>query len=219
MDKKDRSQIINKLKVLLGCDILVSTESTNKVLILTTLKQSYRDEHYVYSDTKNVVLSIGCYPLISEGLLRVYNYENGRFGFVNEDLEIVIPYNYHAVYSFIDGYAEVKKDGRYGIIDTRNRIIVPIIYRNIIRFQDWFKVLGDDNRSYGAYNNKLKLIIPVIHDNVFEQYGVLIVGKDGKYGAYLKDGKQIAKTEHNAIRVNKDSLVSWDGKNINVIKL
>lgn len=109
MDKKERSQIINKLTVILGCDILVSAKSTDKLLIFSTLKNSYKDEYHAYSVNKNSVINIGCDPVISEGLLRVYNYENGRFGFVNEELEIVIPYNYHAVYNFVDGYAEVKK--------------------------------------------------------------------------------------------------------------
>lgn len=83
---------------------------------------------------------------------------------------------------------------------------------------DWLKVLGE-NKKYGAYDNNMELIVPVIHDSVFEQYGVLTVVKDDKYGAYLKDGKHIVKTEQEAIRVNKDSLVCYDGKNINVIKI
>lgn len=50
----------------------------------------------------------------SEGLKAVE--QNGKWGFINKDKELVIPYEYDDAANFDNGHAFVKKDGQLGLI-------------------------------------------------------------------------------------------------------
>lgn len=87
----------------------------------------------------------------------------GLWGFINDDMKLVIPCQYSDVNNFNDdGRAIVGKNRKYGIIDSKGETIIPLKY----------------TEQYGIYQNKsLGLIFAEI--------------KEGRYDTYTYDGKYI----------------------------
>ena len=64
-----------------------------------------------------------------EGLARVEL--NGKYGFINEEGEEVIPLKYDNAGNFSEGLAEVKLNGKWGLVNTKGEEVVPPEYTSI----------------------------------------------------------------------------------------
>jgi len=66
----------------------------------------------------------------SEGLSKFYDRKSSkiRYGFIDEDGNIVIPAIYDDVSKFSEGLVSVQKDGKYGYINKQGQVVAPIIY-------------------------------------------------------------------------------------------
>lgn len=80
----------------------------------------------------------------SEGLKAVE--QDGKWGFINQDGELVIPYKYHYVRSFRDGLAMVKLYGKWGYIDWFGNEVIPIVFDEVTHFQDSHAFVKKDGR-------------------------------------------------------------------------
>ncbi|PIZ00553.1 hypothetical protein COY62_01980, partial [bacterium (Candidatus Howlettbacteria) CG_4_10_14_0_8_um_filter_40_9] len=68
----------------------------------------------------------------SEGLIR--RKFKGNFGFIDKELNVVIPMTYEWTSRFSSGVAAGRKKGKYGFIDAKSQIAIPFIYDNAIHF-------------------------------------------------------------------------------------
>ena len=80
----------------------------------------------------------------SEGLKAVE--QDGMWGFVNLDGELVIPYKYHYVRSFHNGLAMVKLSGKWGYIDWLGNELIPIEFDEVTSFRDSHAFVKKDGR-------------------------------------------------------------------------
>ena len=80
----------------------------------------------------------------SEGLKPVE--QDGMWGFVNLDGELVIPYKYHYVRSFHDGLAMVKLRGKWGYIDWFGNELIPLEFDEVTSFRDSHAFVKKDGR-------------------------------------------------------------------------
>ncbi len=80
----------------------------------------------------------------SEGLKAVK--QDGMWGFVNLDGELVIPYKYHYVRSFHNGLAMVKLSGKWGYIDWFGNELIPIEFDEVTSFRDSHAFVKKDGR-------------------------------------------------------------------------
>ncbi|HCQ73094.1 MAG TPA: hypothetical protein DIT75_06875 [Rikenellaceae bacterium] len=80
----------------------------------------------------------------SEGLKAVE--QDGMWGFVNLDGELVIPYKYHYVRSFHNGLAMVKLSGKWGYIDWFGNELIPIEFDEVTSFRDSHAFVKKDGR-------------------------------------------------------------------------
>lgn len=62
----------------------------------------------------------------SEGLAPAK--KNGQWGYINEKMEVVVPFMYENALEVNHGLAPVQKDGLWGYINERNEEIVPFVY-------------------------------------------------------------------------------------------
>ena len=75
---------------------------------------------------------------------------DGKWGFINEKNELIIPYMYDEVSWFGMGKDEpidedqvfVKRNGEWGLINAKNEIIIPFHYN---ADYDWDVALDEDN--------------------------------------------------------------------------
>ena len=80
----------------------------------------------------------------SEGLKAVE--QDGKWGFINQDGELVVPYKYNYVRSFHDGLAMVKLYGKWGYIDWFGNELIPIVFDEVASFRDGYAFVKKDGR-------------------------------------------------------------------------
>jgi hypothetical protein len=122
----------------------------------------------------------------TDGLAIAINYIGGNYltGFINKNLEIVIPFQFDGAYPFKNGFSIVEKNGLKGIIDTRGNILVPLEYKRIgkIRNEKVAVEFSDGLRSCGFINLNNKIISQtnyLFHYSgpYFTEYDVAVVQK------------------------------------------
>jgi hypothetical protein len=142
--------------------------------------------------------------------------EAGRYGYINADNEIVIPFEYDDI--FVYDYTEkiffrVEKDGKFGIIDVTGKLILPVEYETIgasyyIDSNDdkIFFTAKKDNK-FGFFNSDGIMILPSIYDNMSPHFtdetDFLEVHKDKKWGVIGSDGEIIIPFEYDWLKFAK----------------
>ena len=107
--------------------------------------------------------------LFIEGLAKVR--QDGQWGFIDRNGNIVVPFIYDYVTAFSGGVARVVVDGKSGLIDRQGNIVLPIIYDEV-----WLTSRSMGNNPYGSYIRSLA------------QNGLIRVRKNELYGLVDKDG-------------------------------
>lgn len=121
--------------------------------------------------------------------------ENDKFGFKDENGEVVIPCIYDSVfYSWDNGFRKVKIDEKVGFIDCTGKVIVPIEYDSVYYLSDRnFFIIeqgGWRDKKIGVMSTDGKVTVPLEY-NKEESYwldnkcllikdgGSCLVGNDG----------------------------------------
>lgn len=121
---------------------------------------------------------------------RVHNKQN-KWGFINKDSVIVIPFEYDFVNPFENGLAYAK-NGRKEFFITKNNLKLEGDFDEVKIFS--FGLAGvRKNKKWGFINEKGKLTIPFVYDKIeyFTINGLCPVVKDGRAGFINKNGKEI----------------------------
>jgi hypothetical protein len=69
---------------------------------------------------------IGKDDLYSGGLMRIKI--AGKYGYIDKDLQMVIPYEYEEAGRFNEGIAAVGSKGKYGFINPNNQYVLPCVF-------------------------------------------------------------------------------------------
>jgi hypothetical protein len=108
-------------------------------------------------------------------------------------------------------YQVCEKDNLFGVCDSSNNVIIPIIYNSVVNcdnFPTWYLVQLK-NKS-GIINIQNKIVLPIEYEYdmensnpfnldgaaYFDSTSLLILKKDGKYGAFKSDFKPIIPFEY-----------------------
>lgn len=94
------------------------------------------NQYYVVDDGGEKVFDLSAYDNLvyfpyHGGLMPVKGKDNGKFGYLNTDGDLVIPLEYEYASSFCDGVAIVRQSEKYGLIDVYNKVVVPMVYEGI----------------------------------------------------------------------------------------
>ena len=124
------------------------------------------------------------------GWFRVHNKQN-KWGFIDKDSSIVIPFEYDFLNPFENGLAYAK-NGRKEFFITKKNLKLEGDFDEVRIFS--FGLAGvRKNRTWGFIDEKGKLIIQPIYDKIqyFTVNGLCPVVKNGKSGFIDKTGKEI----------------------------
>lgn len=144
------------------------------------------------------------YPvnLFTDGLTPVC--KNGKWGYMNEDGELVIRCKYDYADSFHEGLAAVKKDNKIGYINTDDELVID--YKRFVDahgFIDGMALVAvndpdADSYLYGYINTDGKTVIDCKYTylNFFIDGLAVAQNKDGKYGYIDKDGEVVIDFEY-----------------------
>lgn len=118
--------------------------------------------------------------------------KNGKYGWINENGEVIIPCIYDFAFDFSEGMASVKKDDKYGYIDKSGNVIIGFCYDFGGMFNDGMACVCKDGK-WGWIDKEENKKIELIYDGVsFElENGVICVKKGNGYGCIDRSGNVV----------------------------
>ena len=132
----------------------------------------------------------------------------GRYGFVNDHGNIVIPLIFSDANSFYHGMAAVRLDDKWGLIDTSGKLIIPNDYDSISLPHDGLvraSIGGEDSR-YGFLNLNNETVIPFDYHYAEDfREGFAVVVKNGKQGVIDKQNNIVIPMAEYDYILNTDS--------------
>ncbi|MEZ4775763.1 MAG: WG repeat-containing protein [Bacteroidia bacterium] len=59
-----------------------------------------------------------------------------QWGYINRNLETVIPFRFDNARDFRQGFATIKSVGKWGVIDGKGKVVIPFAYESPVEFED-----------------------------------------------------------------------------------
>ena len=91
---------------------------------------------------------------------------DGKYGFIDENVNEICPLKYSWVGYFYNGFAIVKLDRKYGFIDENGNEICSLKYDGVGNFQNGFARVRLD-KKYGYINENGNEVCDIIYDQVW----------------------------------------------------
>ena len=145
--------------------------------------------------------------------------KDGLYGVLNSKGEIIIPEKYDSIKSDeycseIDGYAKTgyiisqktKTGVIFGYVDYTGKILVKPKYESISRAleyqdEDIFLVVMENGKK-GVIKNKKSIIKNNYQEiNYYDTSNIFIMEKNGKYGFFNSEGKEILETKYTSYSI------------------
>lgn len=154
----------------------------------------YNDEGEIYDEIYNT-LPIRDNP----GSLALVKRE--KYGFVDKDLNIQIPFIYDDGYDFDSDLAFVKKDGFWGAISNGNQTIISFQYQDCKKYGSEYIVKKDGR--YGLLNYSGNEMIGFDYEdmNFTGSNGIFAAYRSGKWGLISYNGKIILNFEFEDVKL------------------
>ena len=116
----------------------------------------------------------------------------GKFGFVDESGNIIIPCEWAYAEPYRDGLAVIGKNQKYGVIDTGGNIITPCKWSYAFVSEGMICV-GNDDALYGFLDREGKEVVPCQYNGYAFKFGFvnglsICRNSKGKYGFINKRG-------------------------------
>lgn len=115
-----------------------------------------------------------------------------KYGYINQEKEIVIPCKYEDAKAFQHGMAFTKQSGKWGAISHNETIIIPFSYDTI--YNSEFGILAIVHNKKDLYSDNGKKIIPFSFDEI-KSTSILgdnfLVKNAGKYQLYSMSGEKV----------------------------
>ncbi|TAF35007.1 MAG: WG repeat-containing protein [Cytophagales bacterium] len=147
---------------------------------------------------------------------------NGKFGIYSLKDKSQIPNLYDDIGLFVDGLAPASKNKKYGYIDLKGEEKIKHLFDEaspfragyaIVKTSGKFTVINPSGKPQGVKYDDMKWLCSSEHSNSFYK-SLVIALKDGKYGVYTTDGKEICAPKFDRISFNErnNSCTGWLNK-------
>ncbi|GAA3944062.1 hypothetical protein GO495_22660 [Chitinophaga oryziterrae] len=139
-------------------------------------------------------VSLSNFLPFSNGLTPIRSSLKDKYGFINKNLQLVIPVTFAKARPFSDGLAAVQNDdGNWGFIDLKGKLVIPYTYsREPSRFMSGLAAVKNKDGLKGYINKANEVVIPPRYEDatvfykgyalVCEKYGTpaLMIDSTGK---------------------------------------
>ena len=123
----------------------------------------------------------------------------GLFGMINEQGEIIIPFEFDEIEQFLNDRAKAKKEGKWGYINEQGEIIIPFEFDEIEQFLN-DRVKAKKEGKWGYINEQGEIIIPFEFDEIGQFLNDRAKAKkEGKWGYINEQGEIIIPFEFDKI--------------------
>ncbi|MEN7550991.1 WG repeat-containing protein [Rapidithrix thailandica] len=125
---------------------------------------------------------------------------NGKYGFINGEAQVIIPFEYDQAGDYVDGFAVVRKGEKFGIIDPSGKMIVPLQYDGIGPSSEGIVRLKQGRGSTGKWGGirvkDQKMIIPFEYQMIGEFHnGLAAIKQNNAFGVVNTEGKIVIPTK------------------------
>ncbi len=168
----------------------------NRNLIAKSSRAKKSNGKYQFLDGKGKSISDSIYDFISynlqDGLIVVSH--RSKYGALDQDLKIVIPYEFEWINDFKDGIAIARKKDKTGIIDKRGKWIIPPKYDELSDFKSGFAMAKQKDKYFivNLKNEKISRDYNCMHNRMEEGF-FLGCKENNKYALLNSHGKEISK--------------------------
>ena len=137
-----------------------------------------------------------------EGLASVQAF-NGKWGYIDENKNEVIPCQYDETNNFSYGYAVVKKEEAYGIIDKSGKEVLACNYDRIDYFSDSMQkiILKGKHGVFDLAEGQVS--IPAKYDEIadgfYQRDSLIMIKMNGKFGFIDLNDKEIIPCKYDEI--------------------
>ena len=148
----------------------------------------------------------------SDGLLVVSR--DGKYGAVNRNGTLMIPFDYDGLYDFVDGYSWAKQGDMWSIIDKEENLTEVPNVASVSPFSDGLSCVWQ-NHKWGAVDTSGKFVIQPMYDSLQAFSDGVTVAKLGEGFILLdKAGNTVAELDYDSVSgfAEGRALVSKDGK-------
>ena len=143
----------------------------------------------------------------SEGVAAIENYSDeygyksrGKWGFINKDGKMVVPFQYDDVLSFSEGLAAVCYGFReWGYINKKSEIVIPIRYKEAESFSEGLAAVCNQYGEREYINTKGETALnlgKLYRAGSFHDGMALIARKEECYGFINKSGEEIISCQY-----------------------
>ena len=181
--------------------------------------QTSKIKDYIFIDINRCGSFKNCY-IEREGIRRVKS-KNGKWGCVDEDWKIVIPFIYDSLKEFSNGLCFATQDRVNGILDktgyfkpTSAGISIGNYYQV---YKDYNVAIFNLNNKKGIIDSKGKILISAKYNNLQIINGEIYEYKDGK-SIQLDISGNVIKSNNNQITQNSNNISVKNEKSRNTNK-
>ncbi len=122
--------------------------------------------------------------------------KDGKFGFIDKQLNIVIQPIYDDASNFRSDVSFVKKDGKYGAIDSSGKGIIDATYESLSWFIEGKYFLFTKDKMQGAIDFQENIFIEPIYNDLMNNAGTLYAQKTDDYGFINSKGVFVSRRKY-----------------------
>jgi hypothetical protein len=146
---------------------------------------------------KSVLAQTSLFPVV----------EGNRWGYINENGEVKIPFRFENALSFSEELAPVRQNGRFGYINAQGRFVLPPTYDYAMPFSNGIARIWKDSKPY-LIDRKGNILF----EHNFEEFrdikfgAVVVKNHFNKFGMVDLQGKTILEPQYASIFLQNDGL-------------
>ncbi|MEZ4826740.1 MAG: WG repeat-containing protein [Bacteroidia bacterium] len=147
-----------------------------------------------------IFVGIWACAVAQEPVRRLFK-EKGKWGYLDEGEQIVIPPSFQSATPFHLGRAVVQQKRKWGQIDTSGKVIIPIRYdRSYFIPGDGGLILVSRKGKKGIVDTTGRVVLPARYDQVYPFWmGISRVGRSGKMGFIDTTGKWVIPMKYDSL--------------------
>lgn len=135
---------------------------------------------------KAITEKITSYLSFEGGYSPVRNNSTNKYGYIDKNGNISIPYKYDDAQNFSEGMASVKLNNKYGYINHEGELVIDTLYDMAYPFSEEMarvKIKG----KFGFIDNQNNVVLPTQYDEATDfNNGFSIIKQNGMYGVISK---------------------------------
>lgn len=138
--------------------------------------------------------------------------KNGKWGYLDDDNQLLIPCEYDNIYYPKNGLFEVVKDGKHGLVDSSNQIVYDVIYEDIDDDSFIINLKKNGKWAFGDFDGKIFSTFK--YDEIDYQTEYFIeVYSSGKMGFINHQMKEVLPPIYDKITRTNSSFVKLEKDN------